>query len=94
MPEAYRRAQRVLARAGLSRAPETSARAFVAAVADRLPGDGHAAFRTITEHYLAERFGGRSAHDRSRELEALENAVDRMRLGDQPDVARPGLGAA
>ena len=94
VPEAYRRAQKLLARAGLARAPETSARAFVDGLSERLPSDGLAAFRTITEHYLAERFGGRASRDLSRELSTLEDAVDRMRLGNQADVAQPELGAA
>jgi hypothetical protein len=93
VPVAYRRAQAILARAGWRRAPEMGARGFLDSLSERLPPEGLEAFRVITEHYLAERFGGRAPRDLSHELRTLENAVDRMRLRNQPDVRQPRLRA-
>lgn len=86
LPEAYRRALRQLARVGLVRDPTTPARGFAAEVAQRLPREGAHAFREITEGYLAARFGGRAEDDLGDALARLQDAVDRMRLGNQPDV--------
>jgi transglutaminase-like putative cysteine protease len=57
LPRDYARALRWLRRRGLTRAPSASARAFAARVAEALPPEGAAAFRALTEAYLAERFG-------------------------------------
>jgi transglutaminase-like putative cysteine protease len=86
VPADYLRAQRILARGGLYRAPERTARAFAVEVSERLPPEGGVAFDRITTGYLAERFGARPADDLANELADLERAVDRMRLGDQADV--------
>lgn len=86
VPATYRRAQRVLARVGLTRAPTTSARDFANLALDRLPTDGADAFRKITDAYLAERFGEREGPDLEPELAALQDAVERMRLRDQPHI--------
>lgn len=86
IPEAYRRAQRILARKGLTRAPTVSAQAFAAEVTRTLPEPGARAFASITEAYLAERFGDRPAPDLRAELAALQHAVDRMRLGNHAHV--------
>ena len=64
----------------------TSARDFATALEANLPDEGASAFSTITDHYLAERFGAREAADLRAELAALQDAVDRMRLRNQPHV--------
>ena len=87
VPASYRAAQKILARAGWRRDPSTSALDFAARVTDVLPDTGAQAFRTITYHYLAERFGERAAIDLRAELEALEHAVDRMRLRNQSHIS-------
>jgi transglutaminase-like putative cysteine protease len=86
IPEVYRRAQRILARRGIERAPNVSARDFARSVAERLAEPGARAFREITEAYLAERFGDAPATDRSEALAALQDAVDRMGLRDHAHV--------
>ncbi|MFO0687369.1 MAG: DUF3488 and transglutaminase-like domain-containing protein [Myxococcota bacterium] len=86
IPEAYRRAQRILARRGLTRAPTVSARAFAEEVQRALPEPGARAFASITDAYLAERFGDHPAPDLRVELAALQDAVDRMRLRDHAHV--------
>ena len=86
IPVVYRRAQRILARRGIERAPTVSARDFARMVAERLPEPGARAFREITEAYLAERFGGTPAGDRNAALAALQDAVDRMGLRDHAHV--------
>lgn len=86
IPEVYRRAQRILARRGIRRAPNVSALDFAESVAHRLPDPGARAFREITDAYLAERFGDASPIDRDSQLAALKDAVDRMGLGDHAHV--------
>ena len=86
VPETYRRAQKILAKAGWERDATVSARSFLERLSDGLPAEGWQAFKTITDHYLAERFGAREPVDLRAELEALQDAVDRMRLGNQADV--------
>ena len=93
VPAAYRAARRILARGGLERNETTSARDFASHVATRLPPEGAAAFDVVTAHYLAERFGARAPVDLDGPLRVLEDAVDRMRLGDQAHVGEAGLGA-
>ena len=86
IPVVYRRAQRILARRGIERAPNVSAWDFARRVAERLPEPGARAFAEITEAYLAERFGDAPAGDRSAALAALQDAVDRMGLRDHAHV--------
>ena len=59
----------------------------------RLGSEGAAALDLLTTHYLAERFGARPPTDLTAPLRALEDAVDRMRLRNQPDVGETPLGA-
>ena len=75
-----------LARKGLRRAPEASARDFASQVAAALPDSGGQAFAAITEAYLAERFGGRACANQREQLASLQDAVDRMGLRDQPHI--------
>ena len=71
IPATYLRAQKILAKAGWERDATVSARAFLARLSPALPTDGIQAFKTITEHYFAERFGARAPVDLQVELEAL-----------------------
>ncbi len=86
VPDAYRNALRILARHGLVRSTAASARDFARGVRERIPGSGANAFDEITDRYLAERFGQRPPIDLAKPLAALKDAVDRMRLRDQPHI--------
>jgi transglutaminase-like putative cysteine protease len=57
LPPSYARALRLLARRGLRRSPETTARDFARRVRGAQPPAVAAAFEALTEAYLAERFG-------------------------------------
>jgi len=86
IPASYRRAQKMLERIDYKRAPTTAARAFSDSLAGALSEEGFRAFATITDHYLAERFGRAAEIDLSAELATLQDAVDRVCLGDQAHV--------
>ena len=86
VPPGYRAALRILARRGLVRPATATARDFAASVRARVPAAGASAFAEITDAYLASRFGARPDPDLRDRLEALENAVDGMRLGNQTDI--------
>ena len=86
LPRAYRDALRVLARRGLERAETDSARSFAEQVCRRISAAGGRAFQIITESYLAERFGSKPASALGAELAVLKDAVDGMRLRNQPDI--------
>lgn len=86
VPETYRRALAFLSRRGWRREPTTSARDFAERIAEDVPGDAADAFRSITEHYLAERFGAGEPQDLAGELAILEGTVDRMRLRNEANV--------
>ncbi len=86
LPVCYRSAQRILARAGIQRDETTTARDFATSLEASLPDEGAQAFATITQHYLAERFGKEAAVDLRVELAELQDAVDRMRLRNQSHV--------
>ncbi|HEU4427268.1 MAG TPA: DUF3488 and transglutaminase-like domain-containing protein [Myxococcota bacterium] len=75
LPRDYARALRLLRRRGLARAPATSARAFAGEVAARIPESGAAAFRALTEAYLAERFGGAAARSCASEVAQLRASL-------------------
>ena len=77
LPRDYARALRLLRRRGLTRAPATSARAFASEVAARIPAEGARAFRSLTEAYLAERFGGAYPTHRASELAQLRECLRR-----------------
>jgi len=61
VPPYYRSALRLLSRRGARRAPGDTARGFAARAAEQLAPGPALAFERVTELYLAERFGGRSA---------------------------------
>jgi transglutaminase-like putative cysteine protease len=75
LPRDYARALRLLRRRGLTRAPATSARAFAAQVAARVPPAGAAAFCALTDAYLAERFGDVRGASGARDLAALRASL-------------------
>jgi len=76
LPE-YRSALRLLARAGLRRAPTSTARGFVAECGTRLSGEARAALSALTELYLAHRFGAARGGDAEarRQLDALRRGL-------------------
>jgi len=76
-PDFYRRALRVLARAGLRPAPSETAREFAARVADSAPAATEA-MRGLTASYEAVRFGGQTPDARAMEaVRALRAALRR-----------------
>jgi transglutaminase-like putative cysteine protease len=77
VPWAYRAALAALARRGLVREPATTARAFAELVAHERPGAAAAAFRALTESYLAERFGALAPRAGAAELAALRRSLRR-----------------
>ena len=77
LPAGYAEALHLLERrAGLVRGQTTSARDFARRIARALPPAGAAAFWSITEAYLAERFGGRP---RGAPRDALRTLRDTLR---------------
>jgi hypothetical protein len=77
LPPDYARALRLLARRGLERAPSSTARAFAGRVRAAVPREAAAAFETLTESYLEERFGGRAARESRSELARLRAGLRR-----------------
>jgi transglutaminase-like putative cysteine protease len=75
LPSTYARALRLLARRGLVRGPATPARAFVAEVKQHVPAPSARAFETVTEAYLAARFGSHPEPDVSDALRALREGL-------------------
>jgi transglutaminase-like putative cysteine protease len=75
VPRAYREALRLLARRGLVREPQATARAFALRVASERPGGAALAFARLTESYLAERFGGGRPSAGEPELAALRRSL-------------------
>jgi hypothetical protein len=76
-PAAYAKALRLLARCGLRRGPATTARDFAARVAAEQTRAVAAAFDTLTEAYLAERFGGRPPGPAAAALDVLRASLRR-----------------
>ena len=60
LPRSYTRALRLLRHRGLHRSAESTARDFARSVRAAQPAEVAAAFDTITEDYLAQRFGSRA----------------------------------
>jgi transglutaminase-like putative cysteine protease len=76
LPAAYAEALALLARErGLVREPATPARDFARHAARSVPPAAAAAFWTLTEDYLAERFGGRRAPAARRKLRTLRDSL-------------------
>ncbi len=76
LPRSYERALALLARQGLVRAPQDTARGFAFQVKGVTPPEAAGAFDAITEAYLAERFGVHApAGDLSDQLERLRAAL-------------------
>ncbi len=77
LPFAYARALGMLRRVGLVRGATTTAREFVAESERSLTPEAAWAFRTITERYLAARFGGADEASLKRELAVLRLSLRR-----------------
>lgn len=76
LPPAYADALQLLQRErGLVRTPTLAAREFARSAARAMPPAAAAAFWTITEAYLAERFGGRRTPAGRRALRALRDSL-------------------
>ena len=76
LPAAYADALGLLERErGLVRAPTVAAREFARAAARAMPPAAAAAFWSLTEAYLAERFGGRRVPTARRALRALRDSL-------------------
>jgi hypothetical protein len=76
LPPAYADALLLLQRErGLVRTPTVAAREFARSAAREMPPAAAAAFWTITESYLAERFGGRRTPAGRRALRALRDSL-------------------
>ena len=76
-PRFYEEALRLLRRKGLARDSATTARAFASLVREKLSPPAARSFATITESYLAERFGGHPAAAVREELRALRDSLRR-----------------
>ncbi len=75
LPPDYARALRLLARRGLVRGEAETARSFARVLAGRIPADAARAFRSITDAYLAERFGGAEPPPLRHELARLRDSL-------------------
>jgi transglutaminase-like putative cysteine protease len=75
LPPEYRSGLRLLARRGLVRSPTDTARDFARRVQDSESTAAAVAFDTLTESYLAERFGSRPAPPHDASLAALRTAL-------------------
>ena len=75
LPQSYARALRLLARCGFVRPPALTPRAFARGLRNKLPSAGAAAFDALTEAYLGERYGGRSAPTGEAELRVLRDSL-------------------
>jgi len=79
LPADYAAALRLLARRGLERDPASTARDFAGEVRREVPAPAGVAFTSLTERYLAARFGGRAAPEDRRALRELRRALGRGR---------------
>jgi hypothetical protein len=77
VPVGYTRALRLLARRGHVRGEAQTARDFARGLAGQLPPDAVQAFAAITDQYLAERFGARSAAHGAADLRRLRDSLRR-----------------
>ncbi len=89
-PSFYAEALRLLARRGLERPPSATARDFASRVARTFPPPPAAAFQTLTEAYLAERFGGCQAAETSPALQALRDGLRGRRSRNSARASAPG----
>jgi transglutaminase-like putative cysteine protease len=75
LPAPYARALRLLARRGHARGAPTTARDFAQQVRVGVPPAAAEAFESLTEGYLAERFGGLARASDERDLRRLRTAL-------------------
>jgi transglutaminase-like putative cysteine protease len=79
LPAFYAEALRLLARRGLTRSPASTPRDFAQDVAAAHPGPAAAAFASLTESYLALRFGGHVPAEVATPLRTLREGLRRRR---------------
>lgn len=84
IPRFYSQALRLLSRRGLEREPHVPARSFARAAAAQLPGPAAAHFESLTESYLAERFGARRPRGTGERLAALRESLRGIRSVREP----------
>jgi transglutaminase-like putative cysteine protease len=95
VPHYYDQALRLLSRRGLVRAPATGVREFAHTASQQLNDPAARAFSTLTECYLADRFGGRPPTRATTDLQALRRALrprrstGSSRAASESGVARP-----
>jgi transglutaminase-like putative cysteine protease len=77
VPAGYARALRLLARRGHVRGEAQTARDFARSLMGQLPPAATSAFAAITDHYLAERFGGAIPTPAGTELRHLRDSLRR-----------------
>ena len=87
MPGYYASALRLLRRRGHTRTPSCGARDFAATLEARIPEAASTAFRSLTESYLAERFGAHPASAGSEELAVLRRELPRARRSGRSQSA-------
>jgi transglutaminase-like putative cysteine protease len=75
VPRYYDQALRLLSRRGIVRAPATGARDFARSAGQQLGNPAARALSTLTECYLADRFGGRPPAQATANLQALRRAL-------------------
>jgi hypothetical protein len=75
LPEHYASALRILARHGFERPPSTTARDFAESLGADLPAPCVRAFESLTEDYLASRFGTAAERDGSEALAQLRDGL-------------------
>jgi transglutaminase-like putative cysteine protease len=75
VPRFYGEALRLLRRKNLVRDPATPARAFASLAREKLPLPAARSFATLTESYLAERFGGHPSPSVQAELRVLRDSL-------------------
>jgi transglutaminase-like putative cysteine protease len=85
VPAVYARALRLLARRGLRRTPNTTARRFARQVADELSPATAAAFSELTNRYLDHRFGDAPAPTHATALSLIKKEPRRRRAS--PDYS-------
>jgi transglutaminase-like putative cysteine protease len=77
LPVAYAQALRLLARRGHVRGEAETARGFASGLGERVPPEAAQAFRTLTDAYLAQRFGGAAMSGESDALRTLRDSLRR-----------------
>jgi transglutaminase-like putative cysteine protease len=93
VPRYYDQALHLLSRRGLVRAPATGVREFAHTAGRQLDAPAARAFSSLTECYLADRFGGRAPTQAAANLQALRHAL-RPRRSRRTSLAASEAGIA